>query len=125
MPLNVYVAAGSKSDAPRAARVIERLRAAGVHVTYDWTLAVLSGADHRDPDVARAEIDAVRAAEVVLFLVPLDGSTGAGFEVGVAYATGRIILCSGPHVRGFHFGSLLLELETDDEAVEMLARWAA
>ena len=38
--LNVYVAAGS-SEAPRAAALIARLKAAGVRVTYDWTSAVL------------------------------------------------------------------------------------
>jgi hypothetical protein len=126
VPLNVYVAAGSKHDAARAARVIERLRAAGVHVTYDWTPAILLGArDLRDPAVALAEVEAVRAAEVVLFLVPLDGSSGGGFEVGLAYATGRIIICAGPHVARFHFGCLLLEIDTDDEAVAMISRWAA
>lgn len=118
--LKVYVAAGS-SEAARAADLIAKLRAAGVHVTYDWTPAVLLGSsDLRDPAIAAREIAAALEAEVVWFLVPLRGSSGAGFEVGVAYHAGRIVVCSGPHLGVFHFGVLLDERETDEEVLSWL-----
>lgn len=118
--LKVYVAAGS-SEAARAADIIERLRAAGVHVTYDWTPAVLLGSsDLRDPRVAQLEVEAALAADVVWFLVPARGSSGAGFEVGVAYHAGRIVVCSGPHLGAFHFGVLMVEHETDEEVLAWL-----
>jgi hypothetical protein len=124
--LKVYVASGS-TEADRASRWIEALRAAGVLVTYDWTPAVLSAgcsptdaADHRSPAIAQAEIAAVLSADLIWFLTPKKGSTGGGFEVGIAYATGRPIVCSGPHMGVFHFGSLLLEIERDEDVFEWI-----
>lgn len=117
--LKVYVASGSKTEAARTAAIIERLRAAGVHVTYDWTPAVLLGGvdapDFRDPRVANDEIRAVLDADIVWFLVPPTGSSGGGFEVGLAYAAGKVVACSGPHIGRFHFGAVLLEWEHDED----------
>lgn len=123
--LKVYVAAGS-SDAARAADIIKRLRAAGVHVTYDWTADVLKEGSAqanllpRDPRIALAEIRGVGEAEVVWFLVPRIGSSGAGFELGYAYGIGKVLICSGPDRERFYFGVILNEYETDDAALDWL-----
>lgn len=128
--LKVYVASGS-TEADQASYWIEKLRAAGVHVTYDWTPAVLSAgcspvdaADHRSRAVAQAEVDAALAADIVWFLTPKKGSTGGGFEVGIAWHAGIPIVCSGPNVRVFHFGVLLLEVEEHADVFDWLVRLA-
>jgi hypothetical protein len=120
-PLRVYVAAGSL-EAERAALWIERLRAAGVEITFDWTPEVIGGAaDSRNPEVAAAELNAVVRAEVVWFLVPMTGSSGGGFELGFAYrGNQQTTICSGPHLARFHFGVLLVEYDTDEEAFQVI-----
>lgn len=129
--LNVYVAAGS-TEVARAADIIRRLREAGVNVTYDWTVNALERGDPADgyrtldrpEEEMLGSVRGVLSAEVVWFLVPYAGSTGAGFELGIAYTSRKVIVCSGPHCWRFFFGGLLVEYETDEEVLEWLIRQA-
>jgi nucleoside 2-deoxyribosyltransferase len=113
--VKIYVAAGSKTDRERARAFMAALREVGHEITFDWVEVL--GTDHRSEAVAFAEIAAVRDADAVCFLVPASGSTGAGFEVGFAYAIGVPILAIGPHHGVFHFGVLLDEVESEADAL--------
>ena len=124
----VYVAASSR-EVQRAADVIALCRAEGLIVTYDWTKDVLEYGGGIPDDVARQRIAdqdmaGVMRARSLILLVPHDGTSGGGYEAGVAAAFGRFIVCAGPHRRRFIFGIRHHEVETDAEAVKMVARRA-
>lgn len=128
--LKVYVAGGS-TEVQRAATIIAALRASGVHVTYDWTPDVLRRGDPADGyRTERTEPEAVLAirgaldADLVWFLVPHRGSSGGGFEVGAAWHAGRLVVCSGPSLTRFFFGVMLVEYDTDEQALEVVLRHA-
>lgn len=128
--LKVYVA-GASDEVARAERAIARLRGLGVEITHDWTPDVravaeraagpLSLEDQERLERARVDVEAVRRADLVLFLAPDPplATTGGGFEIGVAYILGKPVVVAGSHAarRRFLFGVLLLEVESDDAAI--------
>mgnify|MGYP000405534167 CR=1 FL=1 len=84
--LKVYIAA-SLGGLDEAKAVMQAVRQAGGHITYDWT----EGGRVTDlatdaPRVSSAEIEGVRAADVLVLLIP--GGRGAHVELGAALALG-------------------------------------
>jgi len=104
-PLKVYIAASS--------REVERVRAAqqavadnGWTLTLDWLTPILDNlaAGRRDMDLsaqeayehADADCAAIRSAEVLWFLSPLEPTKGAWWELGYGDAHGLLLVASGP-----------------------------
>jgi hypothetical protein len=124
----VYVAASSR-EVQRAVAVIAMCRAEGLEVAHDWTTDVIAYAGTIPDDAARkriaeADMAGVMRARALILLVPVDGTSGGGYEAGVAAAFGRFIVCAGPHRRRFLFGVRHHEVDTDIEAVKRVVEWA-
>ncbi len=130
-PLRVYVAASSV-EIDRAQRWMLALVEAGITVTSTWptVIAQQSGvANPRDADAldraawSLADIDEVRAAECVWFLVP-DSASGRGayFECGVAHALGKPLIASGDTKQSI-FLALGRELDSDADAFATICTW--
>ena len=87
MPLHIYVATGLE-HAHRARLVGCALRAAGHHITYDWTThgSVQGEGSERLAEVAQAERDGVAVADLVIAILP--GGRGTHVEIGMALGYG-------------------------------------
>lgn len=119
----IYVAGGSSERLTVVRPIIDRLLAAGVEVTYDWT---------RDPgwestscatvDMMRAaerDMRAIRSADIVWYLAPEKMSEGSACELGMALALGKRVIVSGPHAtaHGRIFPLLAIERYEGHESV--------
>jgi hypothetical protein len=122
----VYVA-GASAEVERAERIIQALRSAGFIVTHDWTRSVREyrAKGYRDADlsdeaceeIAASDLDAVRRADVLLFLSPEQPTTGAWVELGAASNYGdKTILVSGASARRYLFTRIADWIFDDDEA---------
>ena len=113
--LRLYVAGGSSERADCQA-AIDRLAAAGVVITLDWTRSPgwerpLSVAE--EAEQARHDLDAVDAADLVWLRLPERASEGAHVELGYALAKGKRVIVSGevragrifPRLAAMLFGS--------------------
>ncbi len=131
IPVRVYVC-GASYEPERAAVVIALLEARGIVVTHDWTIQALSTRGHGG-DAALSAVERWRAtvedltgvdrAHLILWLVPEDGSTGAGFEVGYAFRAGIPIVACGPFLHRSIFTVLAsTSATTDAGGVEVVAR---
>lgn len=121
-PYAVYVAGGSSERLTVVRPYVDRLLAAGVVITYDWT---------RDPgwegsptivDLMRAadrDMRAIRSADVVWYLAPEKMSEGSAAELGAALALGKRVIVSGPHAsaHGRIFPLLAIERYETHESV--------
>lgn len=83
-----YVASSFKNMAHVQA-LSAALVAAGWEQTYDWTHAGGPAAFDKRAEVSLAEVEAVKAADVVIMLAP--GGRGTHIELGVAIALGKPI----------------------------------
>lgn len=124
--LRIYIAGASK-EPERVRHAMQRAADLGYEITYDWLTAVeVEGAaneglaDVKRKHYARADLDAIRAANVVWLLAPEGGSTGAWVELGFALALGRIVFVSGRSRQRCIFTSLAL-FEFDDDAEAIMA----
>lgn len=86
-PLRVYVA-GASREPERVRAVMRELQAApNVVVTHDWLTEMERRPEdtmlrHELVEAARADITGLMSARVLLFLLPLEPSPGAWFELG-------------------------------------------
>lgn len=123
----VYVA-GASAELERAESAIRRARAQGLVVTYDWPISFRAAqATGGDDSLGRADRyrvacedrDGVLRARALWLLAPRRGSTGAGFELGLAYAWGKHVVVSGENRH--LFASLAhVEVDRDEEAISQL-----
>jgi hypothetical protein len=130
---SVYVCAAS-SEAARAARAMDAVRAAGFDVAHDWLAAIVAaGVAANPPDASRDQrarwgadcLYAVRAADAVWLLAPDAPTAGAWIEFGYALARGLPTVVSGPNCAASIFCALASEVATDDQALAMLRGWLA
>ncbi len=121
----IFVSGGS-SERPRISEYVAVLRAAGWHVTYDWT----RNAGWEDPahdEAQRAHLYCLRGvqeARVFWYVAPEQKSEGSHAELGIAVATRSRIVASGLPLltlgRVFHrFADLALE--SHGEMLQLLA----
>lgn len=131
--MNIYIA-GSSQEAAIVADYMQRLRAAGHIITFDWTVSVLA-ATEPDSELpyservrhAREDVSGVYACDLFWLLVPKTGSRGAWVELGVALGfrqsmlARRSIFVSGDY-RASIFTSLADEFyETHKEAYNRIS----
>lgn len=126
--LKVYIAA-SLGGLDEAKAVMQAVRQAGGHITYDWT----EGGRVTDlatdaPRVSSAEIEGVRAADVLVLLIP--GGRGAHVELGAALALGLpVIVVGGHHDEIFYHHPLVVRLPPSPPdaiataAYDVLTQW--
>lgn len=77
-------------------RVRNALQAEGHTITYDWTLhcSVKGQGETRLQEVASAELDGVRSADLVVVILP--GGRGTHAELGAANALNKPVLLFSP-----------------------------
>lgn len=117
--MKVYVAGGSDERDTVAQPMIDRLRAAGVEITHDWTRCEgyeRDSATAERAEWARQDLEGVRAADIVWMMVPAERSTGASAEFGAALALRKRVIVSGPQARGSIFFLLAEHFRTHEEA---------
>ncbi len=121
----VYVAASSK-ELGRAKAAMALLREYGHEVTHDWVAEVeeVGSANPEHATVAdkcrwaKADLDGVRAADLIWLLMPDQGGLGAYWEAGYAQALGKGLIVSGKHRRSIftvYAGCFDSDLEAFDE----------
>jgi hypothetical protein len=92
---NVYVATALE-NVEQAKRVASQFKAAGWHLTYDWTLhgSVQDKGEARCAEVSVLECQGVIEADLLAILMP--GGRGTHTEFGIALATHKPILMFAP-----------------------------
>ena len=127
-PLQVYVAAAS-TEIDRARSVMDELRFRGAKIVGDWT-----GRAEGDPDgLQLTEVDraiasdeqllAMRHADVVLLLVPVETTTvGAWVEIGCAWANRIPVIASYPGARLPFMAAWAFHELTDADAITRALR---
>lgn len=124
---SIFVSGGS-SERPKIAEYIVVLRAAGWHVTYDWTRNRW-WEDPTHDEARRAHLYCLRGvqeADVLWYVAPEQKSEGSHAELGIAIALKRRIVASGPGLltlgRVFHrFADLTTE--SHGSMLEILAKY--
>lgn len=134
-PRKLYVAASS-SQLSRAAEFMRLARAAGWTITLDWVEVVRGNGGVANPtDVeasvmagwAKADVDAVINADVVVLLAPSDTSPGRGafVELGVALATYKaVLIVTDPACPTIFSALATAQVDADADAHARLALWA-
>lgn len=131
--ISIYVI-GASAELERAERVIAALRERGAEVVGDWTASVRAAREAgyaTDATVpretarkaARANRAAIRAAEVVIALVPERPSAGYGYDLGIAHEEGLEVIRSGP-ARSIYDHDAVRVVESDEAAVDAAMEWA-
>lgn len=99
-PIGVYVAGGASERLTVVRPLIDRLLAAGVVITHDWTRC--EGWDMPALSVtyrqrfALQDLDGVRRAGLVWYVAPSTKSEGSAAELGAALALRIPVVVSGP-----------------------------
>jgi hypothetical protein len=125
--LNIYVAGAWIEQDTRVRPWITKLRAAGITITHDWTVAEARPGITSDAELspeerrafAVADYNGVRSADVVWLLAPNEnGGCGSWVELGIALGSGiGIVYVSGPRAKRSIFTELALGVfQTDEEA---------
>lgn len=137
--VSVYVASGLENW-KRARRINDVLRAAGIQITYDWTVwgeKIFGETGVADQSQIRAETDlretaeneirGVLSADLILALLP--GGRGTHFELGLAYAMlppGRVIIVMDMDTAkvptSFHYLDRFRRVQNDDEAIQLITK---
>lgn len=132
--LKVYVAGSVRERKERAVPAIAQLCAAGVEITFDWTIDIDQSANEASsdadvPDVVRRraaleDMAGVQRADFVLFLAPDErGASGAWTEFGIALASKIPVVVVGQKARRTIFTSLAHRVfDTDAEGIDFLVR---
>lgn len=105
----IYVA-GASSEVAMVARYMDRLRAAGLVVGYDWTEDVFLNravalSDRQLSPASRLyyserDLEGIRSSDTFWLLVPNEGSgVGCWVELGYALALNKRVLVSGDYRR--------------------------
>jgi len=100
--MKIYIAT-KLEQADTHNRVRDAFVAAGHQITYDWTThgSVKQEGYERISEVAQAEMQGVKNADVVVMLLP--GGRGTHVELGMAAAWGKpIVLVASPRTGLFH-----------------------
>lgn len=130
----LYVA-GSSTEMARV-REFQRLAvAAGWKITHDWTAVVEGQGDGNPVDAtpeqceawADADLRGVREADIVVFLLPRDGSKSRGtyFEFGFATGIGKeTITVATPACVSIFNAKAVRGCAEDADALALLARYA-
>ena len=101
-PLRVYLAGGAAERLTVCRPLVDRLLAAGVAVTYDWTRD--PGWDNPAPTLedleraAHADLDAVRACDLLWYVAPAPASgksEGSAGELCAALVLEKVVVVSG------------------------------
>lgn len=118
----IYVS-GPSRDIERCERAIALCRELGAEITYDWTVGFQDALRRNDPDdhVARAlaDLDGIRAADVMILLDSDSTSPGRWVEAGGALILCTPVIASVPEsarTPGAEFWHRLMECTTDDAA---------
>lgn len=122
----IYVA-GASAEVDRAILVCTALRAAGHEIAYDWPMKVKQhGPMTRDAammtQIGREELAAVLSADVFWLLTPTSNSTGSWVELGVALASGALVVSSGGGEFRNPFQHLALHHPEDAEVLSILSK---
>ena len=137
-PVHTYVAGAWSEQWARARPAMEKLRAAGCSISYDWTVpegARLNGdlTPNQRRSYASSDMRGVLMSDVLLLLAPQEPSQGAWVELGIALAQRTISLsveAAGPPtvivVAGATPACIFAELAdkefaTDDEAIDYIS----
>ncbi len=129
----VYVA-GSSAETERVTTYQHALRELGFEITHDWTVPVLKFGSQGEmlsesvrKEHAREDLEGVRSADILWFLVPPSHLTsrGAWIEFGAALMGGKKTVLSGQTSSESIFSTLAtLIYSTDDEALAHFRRFA-
>ena len=128
--MRIYVAGAWSEQWTRARPVMDRLRAAGHSITYDWTVPEGTRLNvgltlNQRRSYALSDLDGVLRADALLLLAPQAPSQGAWVELGVAlgkppkfgiFVSGTTPHCIFAELANYTFG-------TDVEAVEAIVKW--
>jgi nucleoside 2-deoxyribosyltransferase len=129
--MKVYLSGSSvPSEIERVTRWHNRLTKAGIHVVSTWPAVIAASGNVGNPRAAsneqrrtwsRVDLNEVRLADALWFLVPETGTPtrGAWLEFGVAHELGKPVISSGD-TRQSIFTALGDEFETDEDAFEAL-----
>lgn len=133
---SVYVAASSH-EMDRARVAFSAVKAAPeLSLALDWIaqiesvgvanfgLSIDDGSRYAEPSV-----EAVKACDVFVLLMPSTPTSGAWFELGIAVACGKPLVVAGDPVPVSIFGSYAAahgtHVETDEQAIREVRRCAA
>lgn len=86
----IYIASSLK-NAARVQQLRDKLKAAGIDLSYDWTIH--NYIDDDDPQkgiIAKKELEGIHSASCILVVLP--GGHGTHFEFGYAYALYKPII---------------------------------
>ena len=140
--MKIYVA-GASAERALIGHFINKLRALGCQVTFDWVAPIEADggvcneglADVRRLELAQAALDGVHEADVFWLIMPRSHSIGAWVELGAALTWRRMrmlatdgtsglphILVSGPAPDRTIFNALVTVHETHVEAYEDIVR---
>lgn len=111
---------------------VDRLREAGVEITFEWTPDLRAGGFKPDSQlseihrryIARMDANGVRDAELVWVMTPTLREHGCGMwvEMGIALALGKRVVVSGPLAKRTVFSELAERVfSTHEEAFEYIA----
>jgi hypothetical protein len=132
--LRIYVA-GSSKEMDRARKAMDAVRAHGWTLTQDWVAIIEEkGAPNLVDDVIRkqcaeADADAVLKSNVFWLLAPHTRTSGAWFEMGVAWMKRKqdgeiLIIASGPGEQSIFCALADCEFEHDGSALDWLEDYA-
>jgi len=127
----VYVA-GSSSEWEIVSKHVEALKAAGLHVTHDWTQQVRKARAEQKSDkdyppsyrktLAWDDLNGVLEARFFWLVAPQGSSIGAWVELGAAMHAGKTLVVSGDVSRCI-FGELAdFHFPTHEEAQAFFVR---
>jgi nucleoside 2-deoxyribosyltransferase len=106
----------------RARAVMNKLRASGHTVTYDWVADYDRGSQYVEDhqlEAAIAEREAVRAADVLVYLWE-QGQESARYEAGMALGRGIPVIAVGEHEAFFYSLPEVQRAASDDEIIDVL-----
>ena len=130
--MNLYVA-GSSLELQRARAAMDAAQAAGYSIALDWVSDIeacggVANEGHDDDTrgvIAQTCLHAVRHADLLWLLAPVERSAGCWGELIYAFASGTRIIASGPTKQTVFCALAEVELDTDAEALAWLVRWRA
>ena len=121
---NIYVASATE-QLVLVEHYVDRLRAAGFLITYEWTKDVREGGFKPDVELsevqrryaAKMDSHGVKTAGMVWVVTPPTKSQGCGMwiEMGMALALGKRVIISGPLARRSVFAELAEAVFDDHE----------
>jgi hypothetical protein len=116
--------AGASAEALLCQTYMQRLRAAGIEITKDWTtplpLPDREQSEHSRFRHAADDLHGVAEADVVWGVLPDVQTRGMWFELGVAHALGRRLLLSGDWKQSIFTALAARRYDSHEEALGYL-----